>query len=294
MFDPDFCEDHCPVCTRARAGNRFARILQSVEMVVTFGGCPWGRARQREYGVKPSDPLPLAQTSPMWQCGSADSKATIALSIAPELKAEVSKVAVACVTAAVKVTAHNEALWREIEAAAARYRGMMMDEVRKFSPIRALRDAYRALGADPTRYRGSNEALARRITQGKELCRTNTVVDVSNLISLESSHSGGVFDLNRIRPPITFRIGQPGESYLSIGRGEIKIEGLPVFADQRGPFGSTTSDSQRTMVRLKTTGILMVVTSFLGNKEMNRVLERMAELLERYAAATDVRTSVIE
>jgi hypothetical protein len=58
LFDPDFCENRCPVCTRARQGNRFAKILQSIETLVTFGGCPWGRARQKKYGVKPSAPLP--------------------------------------------------------------------------------------------------------------------------------------------------------------------------------------------------------------------------------------------
>jgi hypothetical protein len=56
-FGPDYCEDRCPVCTRARRGNRFARFLQVVEMAVTFGGCPWGRARQRKYGVRPDEPL---------------------------------------------------------------------------------------------------------------------------------------------------------------------------------------------------------------------------------------------
>ena len=50
MFDPDYCEKRCPVCTRARKGNRFARFLQAIEMVVTFGGCPWGRARRRSMG----------------------------------------------------------------------------------------------------------------------------------------------------------------------------------------------------------------------------------------------------
>ena len=55
MFDPDFCESRCPVCTRARKANRFARFLQTIEMIVTFGGCPWGRARQRKYGVRPSE-----------------------------------------------------------------------------------------------------------------------------------------------------------------------------------------------------------------------------------------------
>ena len=58
LFDPDFCEKRCPICTRARKGIRWARFLQAIEMVVTLGGCPWGRARQKKYGVKPSEPLP--------------------------------------------------------------------------------------------------------------------------------------------------------------------------------------------------------------------------------------------
>jgi len=57
-FDPDFCESRCPICTRARKGNRLARFLQRIEMMLTFGGCPWGRARQRKYGVRPDEPRP--------------------------------------------------------------------------------------------------------------------------------------------------------------------------------------------------------------------------------------------
>jgi hypothetical protein len=57
-FDADFCEKRCPICTRARRGNRLARFLQAVEMLVTFGGCPWGRARQEKYGVRPDEVLP--------------------------------------------------------------------------------------------------------------------------------------------------------------------------------------------------------------------------------------------
>ena len=62
LFDPDFCEHHCPICTRARTGNRFAQFLQAIETVVTFGGCPWGRARQKKYGVKPNESLPANKT----------------------------------------------------------------------------------------------------------------------------------------------------------------------------------------------------------------------------------------
>ncbi|MBM4090348.1 MAG: hypothetical protein FJ276_13130 [Planctomycetes bacterium] len=64
-FDPDFCESRCPICTRARRGSRWAKFLQTIELVLTFGGCPWGRARQRKYGVKPSEPRPTEDPEPL-------------------------------------------------------------------------------------------------------------------------------------------------------------------------------------------------------------------------------------
>lgn len=218
---------------------------------------------------------------------------TLPLTISHDQKAKVPAVVVGWITAAVHNTQHDEALWQEIEAVASRFQGMTMEEARKFPPIKALRDAYRALGNDPTRYRGSNEALVRRITQGKELRRVNTVVDINNLISLETLHSAGTFDFDRIQSLIIFRIGQPGETYSGIGRGEVKIEGLPVFADQFGPFGSTTSDSERTMVRLETTRILMVVISFLGSEGMEGVVQRAAGLLENHAGAAGIEIGVV-
>ena len=58
-FDPDFCETKRPIRARAGKGSGFAKSVQSFEMaLVTIGGCPWGRARQRKYGVGPNEPLP--------------------------------------------------------------------------------------------------------------------------------------------------------------------------------------------------------------------------------------------
>ena len=39
-------------------GNRLAGFVQKIEMVVTRGGCWWGRARERKYGVRPDESLP--------------------------------------------------------------------------------------------------------------------------------------------------------------------------------------------------------------------------------------------
>lgn len=53
LQDPDYCELGCPICRAARRGNRAARFLQKCELLVTRGGCSWGRARERKYGVRP-------------------------------------------------------------------------------------------------------------------------------------------------------------------------------------------------------------------------------------------------
>ena len=67
-----------------------------------------------------------------------------------------------------------------------------------------------------------------------------------------------------------------------------------MFVDQLSPFGSTTSDSERTMVRLETARILMVVISFVGAEGMDEIVQRAAALLENHAGATGVKTGVVE
>ncbi len=60
MKDQDFCESKCPICTNARKGKLIARIVQRIEMVVTRGGCPAGKARREKYGVEPDEELPVS------------------------------------------------------------------------------------------------------------------------------------------------------------------------------------------------------------------------------------------
>ena len=132
------------------------------------------------------------------------------LTISPDFKAKIPNVVVGWITATVRKSQHDEGLWREIEATANCFKNVTMQTERRMSLIKALRDAYRALSNDPTRSCGSNEAQVRRISQGKDLYRVNNV-DVNNLISLETLHSAGTFDRDRLQPPIIFRVGQPGE-----------------------------------------------------------------------------------
>jgi DNA/RNA-binding domain of Phe-tRNA-synthetase-like protein len=156
------------------------------------------------------------------------------------------------------------------------------------------RAAYKALGKDPARYRGSAEALLRRVIAGKGLPQINVVVDVINLVSVESRLPIGLYDLAHVSGDIVFRAGRAGETYKGIGKYDLNLEGLPVFCDALGPHGSPTSDSERTMVTAETTEMLAVVVSFGSPENLDRWTRRLGVLLEQYAAGRHLEIQQIE
>jgi DNA/RNA-binding domain of Phe-tRNA-synthetase-like protein len=216
------------------------------------------------------------------------------ISIQPALKRLVPDLALGCVAARVSVEKHSEALWREIEHHLAQLTATIKPEqINSIPQIAAMRSAYKALGKDPSRYRGSAEALLRRVLSGKGLYQINSVVDINNLVSLESMNPAGAYDLAKITPPIELRIGGAGESYKGIGKDLINIENLPVFADGEGAFGSPTSDSERAMVRLETRTVMMVVFSFTGREGLERWMDRAGELLRLHSGGDGMETCVV-
>lgn len=148
-----------------------------------------------------------------------------------------------------------------------------------------IKKVYRRLGTDPTRYKISSEALLKRVIKGKGLFTVNNVVEVNNIISLISGYPVCAYDLENIKGEIKLSIGKTGEKYEGIGRGEIKVENIPVLYDEIGAFGSTTSDSTRTMVTEKTKKIIFSIVSFNGNNNINKFLDESIALLEKYCDA---------
>src|SRR5215813_13259105 len=84
--------------------------------------------------------------------------------------------------------------------------------------VKYIRGIFHRSGLDPTRYRPSSESLLRRAVKGKGLYFINSVVDLVNYFSLKLLWPIGLYDADKLRPPITWRIGQEGESYEGIGR----------------------------------------------------------------------------
>lgn len=215
------------------------------------------------------------------------------ITIDPALKKVAPHLTLGIVTARVEVSEHDDVLWKEIDAyCIALVKKQAMDTLVQQSPIATLRNAYKALGKDPLRYRSSADALTRRIFQGKGLYHINTIVDCNNLLSLETLHSCGCYDMERLTSPVSFTIGKTGQCYKGIGKDMIQIGDLPVFSDAKGPFGSPTSDSERAMITLETKQVMLVIIAFDGDKKLPDYLERASSLLADYAFATDIETSI--
>lgn len=183
----------------------------------------------------------------------------------------------------------DDALWCEIDSRVAAYReAYTVDSVKDIDAIRATRDAYRALGKDPSRYRPSAEALCRRVLRGMQLYRVSTVVDLVNLVSMETGYSIGGFDADKIvGDRLVLGVGRDGEPYEGIGRGPLNIASLPVYRDGAGGIGTPTSDNERTKIDLATSYLLLIVNSY-GATSPDDAAEELEALLLKYASASNI------
>lgn len=152
---------------------------------------------------------------------------------------------------------------------------------------------YKALGIDPTKTRPSSEALLRRALKGEGLYRINTLVDALNLCSLREQRSFGLYDVARLRPPLSLRRGGPGEGYEGIRKGRVNVEGRPVLCDAFGPFGNPTSDSLRTCITTDTNGALVVLYARAAapEAEVAAIVERTAAELVRFSGGSVVEVA---
>jgi DNA/RNA-binding domain of Phe-tRNA-synthetase-like protein len=211
----------------------------------------------------------------------------LAFEIAPELAGRLRLGLLAL--AGLGVREADEALAAEVDGYCrelrARYGEGRSAEVPGAAEARAL---YKALGLDPTKTRPSNEALLRRALKGEPLYRINTLVDSLNLCSLRYQLPFGLYDLDRVAPPVVLRRGGPAEAYEGIRKGPVNVEGRPVLVDGQGPFGNPSSDSARTQIRLDTRQALVVAyapVSFSAGR-LGEVIDGAAATLTRFSGGT--------
>src|SRR5690554_3116110 len=134
-----------------------------------------------------------------------------------------------------------------------------LEDVLNIPLIKEARDSYKKLGKDPSRTRLAAESLLRRIVKGNPLYTINDVVDIGNILSIQTKRSTALMDFSKIQGNVSIRIGTQEDRYDGIGRGSINVEKIPIYVDDMGPFGSPTSDSPRTMIDLNTKEVLLMI-----------------------------------
>src|SRR5260370_1558835 len=121
------------------------------------------------------------------------------ITIDAKLKAKCPRTALACVTARVEAGASPAALLAEMKTRENEIQKLPFPRgVLESAQVETTRKAYKALGKDPVRYRGSAEALLRRVVAGKGLPQIYSVVDGINFVSVESRLPIGLYDLAHV------------------------------------------------------------------------------------------------
>ena len=92
-----------------------------------------------------------------------------------------------------------------------------LETLKDVPALRAYRDFFWRVGIDPTKTRPASEALLRRVLQGKDLPRINTLVDSYNIASMETHVPLAVFDAAKVEGDMVMRMAVAGDKFHGIG-----------------------------------------------------------------------------
>jgi DNA/RNA-binding domain of Phe-tRNA-synthetase-like protein len=195
-------------------------------------------------------------------------------------------------------------------AAPAELSGLLDDLIERRSqeefPPASVKDAVRKLlkqgGFKPTgRNKPASEYLAQAAREGR-FPRINNLVDVNNLLSLETGLPISLLDLSAFAEQASLRCGRPGEKYVFNSAGqEIDLDGLICVCGQGPgsgsvPLGNPVKDSMLGKLKEGTQSVLGVIYASLdceAGRNIRVHTERFAALLKEFCGACEVATHIV-
>jgi DNA/RNA-binding domain of Phe-tRNA-synthetase-like protein len=165
-------------------------------------------------------------------------------------------------------------------------------ELSAIPEVAAWRAAYKGFGIKRTSYRSSAERLIKRVIAGQPLPAINALVDLYNLVSLETGLCLGCDDLDKTFGDLIFRFSRPDDSFLDMGaeagedpNGPPK-EGEVVYADARHVLCRRWNWRQdaRTAASLETRRAVLTVQSN-GVGDIEAAGARLARVIGRECGA---------
>jgi len=155
------------------------------------------------------------------------------------------------------------------------------------------RRLYKSFGIDPTKHRPSSEALWRRLRDRNDFPAVNPPVDLTNLLSLQFQVCFGLYDLERVHPPLTIALGGDNDRYQGIRKQVLDFSGKIVLRDGEGAFGNPSADSLRASVDEASRDILQVLFFAPGDPEQQRILSATLAAFNEFFTMTGNRSHVI-
>ena len=164
---------------------------------------------------------------------------------------------------------------------------LRLETLKDETHLRAYRDFYWRVGIDPTKIRPASEALLRRVLQGKELPRINTLVDAYNLASMKTRIAIAAFDAARTRGDLRMRLARAGESFLGIGmEAPVVLKGVEVVCQDEDGLVAIYPyrDAHRTRVTTATTDTVFMTCGVPGIEAgaLLAAAETTREFVERF------------
>lgn len=147
---------------------------------------------------------------------------------------------------------------------------LTLESLKNHPVIRAYRDFYWRLGIDPTKVRPSSEALIRRALKTGSIPLINNIADLGNVASMKTMVPIGIYDLDKMLPPLTLRRAREGELFHPIGGEPERLTNKDiVLVDSKGMIIHLFPhrDSTHTMVSAETKNILIVACGVRGVDE---------------------------
>lgn len=117
---------------------------------------------------------------------------------------------------------------------------------------------WKALGADPSRYRPSAEALFRRIKKQNYLPSIHSAVDMNSFLSLQYEIPLGLYDADQISGEVEITVGTDADQFEGLNNRINTLTNILISKDQNGAFGSPYVDSKRTAVSEQTKNALHI------------------------------------
>ncbi|MFA6030409.1 MAG: phenylalanine--tRNA ligase beta subunit-related protein [Elusimicrobiota bacterium] len=170
-------------------------------------------------------------------------------------------------------------------------------------PAPMLKDSVRRLlkrgGFKPSgRNKPASEYLAQAARENR-FPRINNLVDVNNLLSLETGLPISLLDLAAFGDGAALRYGKAEEKYVFNSAGqEIDLEGLLcVCSGADLPLGNAVKDSMTGKLKDGTSAVLGVIYAAVdeeAGRAMAAHVERFARLLKEFGGASETETAVLK